>query len=75
MITQIIRKQFFGVTDVSAIGKSIHRELFCVVDMHRSLRKYLVEAPELHNMLTARKPCVTSVLCKWENNSKFEKCV
>ena len=31
MITQIIRKQFFGVTDVRVIGKLIPRQLMCVI--------------------------------------------
>ena len=31
MITQIIRKQFFCVTDVCAIGKLIPRQLMCVI--------------------------------------------
>ena len=31
MITQIIRKQFFCVTDVRAIGKLIPREFFGVI--------------------------------------------
>ena len=31
MITQIIRKQFFCVTDVCVIGKLIPRQLMCVI--------------------------------------------
>ena len=31
MITQIIRKQFFCVTNVRAIGKLIPRQLICVI--------------------------------------------
>ena len=32
MITQIIRKQFFCVTDVCVIGKFIPRQLTCVIE-------------------------------------------
>ena len=42
MITQIIRKQFFCVTDVRAIGQLIPRELFCVIGIYR---KYHMEGP------------------------------
>ena len=42
MITQIIRKQFFCVTDVCVIGKLIPREFFCVIGVYR---KYHMEAP------------------------------
>ena len=31
MITQVIRKQFFCVTDVHVIGKLIPRQLMCVI--------------------------------------------
>ena len=60
MITQIIRKQFFCVTDVCAIGKLIPREFFCVIGVYR---KYHMEAPKLHEIIPARKLCVTDVLC------------
>ena len=62
MITQAIRKQFFGATDVRAIGKSIPRlrGFLCVISVHR---KYLMEAPELHRRIPASKPCATDVLC------------
>ena len=36
-------------------------------------RKYLVEAPELHQIIPARKPRVTDALCNWEVNSKMLK--
>ena len=42
MITQIIRKQFFCVTDVCVIGKLIPREFFCVIGIYR---KYHMEGP------------------------------
>ena len=32
--------------------------------------KYLMEAPELHERIPAREPCVTDVLCNWEINPK-----
>ena len=62
MITQIIRKQFFCVTDVCVcvIGKLIPREFFCVIGVYR---KYHMEAPKLHKRIPARKLCVTDVLC------------
>ena len=41
-ITQILRKHFFGVTDVSAIGSSIPGELLCVISVGR---KHHLEAP------------------------------
>ena len=72
MITQIIRKQFFCVTDVCVIGKLIPRKLFCVIGVYR---KYLMEAPELHKRIPARKLCVTDVLCNGEINSQLIKCV
>ena len=43
MITQIIQKQFFCVTDVCVIGKLIPRQLMCNWHVHR---KYLVKAPD-----------------------------
>ena len=63
MITQIIRKQFFCVTDVCVcvIGKLIPREFFCV--LIGVYRKYHMEAPKLHKIIPARKLCVTDVLC------------
>ena len=62
MITQIIRKQFFCVTDVCVcvIGKSILSEFFCVFGVYR---KYHMEAPKLHKRIPSRKLCVTDVLC------------
>ena len=60
MITQIIGKQFFCVTDVCLIGKFIPREFFCVIGVYR---KYHMEAPKLHKRIPARKLCVTDVLC------------
>ena len=44
MITQIIRKQFFCVTDVRVIGKLIPREFFCVIGVYI---KYHMEAPKV----------------------------
>ena len=39
-------------------------------------RKYLIEAPELHKIMLARKPSVTNVLCNWEISSqKIKVCV
>ena len=38
-------------------------------------RKCLIEAPGLHKIIPARKPCVTNVLCNWEIDSKIIKCV
>ena len=61
MITQMIRKYFFCVTDMGAIAKLIPREFLCIIRVHR---KYLMELPELHK--TARKLCVTDVLCNWD---------
>ena len=53
------------VTDVVAIGgKLVPREFLCVTGIHR---KHLIEAPELHKTIAARKPCVTDVLCKVGN--------
>ena len=34
---------------------------------------YLMEAPELHNIISARKPRVTDVLCNFEIHSKIIK--
>ena len=59
-ITQIIRKQFFCVTDVRAIGKLFPENSFCVIGVYR---KYHMEAPKLHKKIPARKLCVTDVLC------------
>ena len=68
MSTQIIRKRVFRVTDVRAIGRLIPREFLCVIGVYR---EYLVEAPELHRIIPARKFCgtVTDVLCNQEINS------
>ena len=33
----------------------------------------LIEAPGLHKIIPARKPCVTDVLCNWERNSQIIK--
>ena len=71
-LLKIIRKQFSCVTDVRAIGELIPREFLCNWRAHR---KYLMEAPELHKTIPARKPCVTDVLCNWESNSQTIKCV
>ena len=60
MITQMIRKKIFCVTDVCVIGKLIPRECFCVIGVYR---KYHMEAPKLHKTISARKLCVTDVLC------------
>ena len=60
MITQIIRNQFFCVTDVCVIGKLIPREFFCVIGVYK---KYHMEAPKLHKIIPARKLRVTDVLC------------
>ena len=40
-------------------SKNSQRILVCNWDVHR---KYLVEAPELHKTIPAKKPCVTDVL-------------
>ena len=45
MITQMIRKRLYCVTDVRATGKAIPRKFLCVVGVHK---EYLVEVPELH---------------------------
>ena len=46
MITQIIRKLFCCVKDVCVSnGKLIPREFLCAIGVQR---KYLMEAPELH---------------------------
>ena len=50
MITQIIRKHFFRVTDVHAIGELIPKEFLCIWDVHRM---YLMEAPKLHKRIPA----------------------
>ena len=39
--------------------KSASREFLHVIGTHR---QYLMEAPELHKQIPARKPCVTDVL-------------
>ena len=39
------------------------RILVCNWRVHR---EYLLEAPELHKRIPARRPCVTDVLCNWE---------
>ena len=38
--------------------ETIPREFLCVISAHR---KFLVEAPELHKIIPARKPCVADV--------------
>ena len=37
--------------------------------------KCLMETPELHKIIPARKPCVTDVLCNWQINSQIIECV
>ena len=45
------------------------RQLMCNWHMRR---KYLMEAPESHKKIPAKKPCVTDVLCSWEKNSQIK---
>ena len=70
-ITQIIRKQFFCVTDmyVCAIGELIPRQLMCVVGAFTE--NSFIGARITHKRIPARKPCVTDVLCNWEMNSQL----
>ena len=72
MITQIIWKRFFCVTDVRAIGKLIPRQS-CV--SLASSQKVPYESAQLHKIIPAREPCVTDVLCNWVINSQTIKCV
>ena len=61
MITQIIRKLFFCVADVRAIGKLFPKTInVCNWRVHR---KYLMKAPIFTKEIPARVPCVTDVLC------------
>ena len=70
MITQIIRKQFFCVTDVRVTGKLISKQLMCVIG---TSHKVPYEGAQLHKRIPARKPCVTDVLCNWEIISEMIK--
>ena len=36
-------------------------------------QKVPVEAPELHGIISARKPCVADVLCNWKSDSQTIK--
>ena len=58
MTTLIIRKQFFCETDVCVCNLHINSQIINVCHWHLH-RKYLMEAPELHKTIPARKPCVT----------------
>ena len=71
MLTSQTWKLFFCATDVRAIGKQIPREFLCVTGVHR---KYLMEAPEVHKINPARKPCAADV---WRNGNDFQnnKCI
>ena len=70
MITQITRKQFFGVTDVRAIGNFNSRTVdVCNQRVHR---KYLMKAPDCTKEFLPESH-VPDVLCNWEINSKMEK--
>ena len=61
MIKQLLWKRFFCETDLRAKWKILVIENSRVqFGVHR---KYLMEAPELHKTIPARKPCVTDVLC------------
>ena len=71
MITRIIRKQFFCVTDVRAIGKC-NSQIINVCNW-RVHRKYLMKAPELHKRIPARKALCNRFLCNWEINSQIIK--
>ena len=64
MISQIIRKQFFCVTDVCVVKINSQTIHVCNWHVHR---KYLVDTPGLHKIIPARKTCVTDVLCNWES--------
>ena len=68
MITQMIRKQFFSVKDVRAIGRPTPREFLCVVSVQS---KYHLKAPELHKIIPASKTCETDVLCNWKIMSQI----
>ena len=50
----------FRVTDVRALGGLIPMEFLRAIGVHRNI---LMEAPEAHKAITARKPCVTDVQC------------
>ena len=50
--SQIIRKQFFRVTDARAIGISVP-ENYCVIGIHR---KSFVEGSNLHKIIPASRP-------------------
>ena len=66
MVTQIIQKQFFCVTDVCVCVCARDRKIssqttnVCNWRVHS---KYPMKARELHKRIPARKPCVTDVLC------------
>ena len=70
MITQMIRKQFFCVTNVCAIRKLIPRQIMCVVG---ALTENSFIGARITQRIPARKPCVTDVLCNWEINSQIVK--
>ena len=61
------------VTNVGDIGNEFQIILACIWHDHR--RKCLMEAPELHKRIPARKPYVTDGLCDWEVNAPKRKCV
>ena len=50
VITQMLRKHFFCVTDVHAIRKLIPRQFLCIIGPHR---KYVMEAPKLDKVIPA----------------------
>ena len=62
MITQIIRKPFSCVNKQSACNWKFNfqNKFLCNWRTHR---KYLMEAPELHKTIPARKPCVADIPC------------
>ena len=62
---QILRKLLLCVTKVRVIGELISREFLCVLGVHK---KYLMEAPQLHKIIPASKPCATDGLCNWDIN-------
>ena len=59
MITQMIRKPFFCVTDVRAIGKLIPKQLMCVIGAFtENSTKYLYEGARItQNNSCQKAPC------------------
>ena len=61
---ELIQKQFYSEIDVRLIGKLFPRQLMRVIGAFTGS----TDAPDLHKIIPARKPCVTDALCNWEIN-------